>query len=124
MRFIATWPRSVMYITGMTPLNSHKKRAIRKGKLTAEAVIDLHGLRAHEAQEACAVFMEKAIEQELRAVSIITGKGEILRNALPRWLEAPKIHRHILSIEQALPQKGGSGAFLVLLKKHETSLLP
>jgi DNA-nicking Smr family endonuclease len=98
-------------------LNSHKQRAIRKGKLRAEAVIDLHGMRGHEAREACEAFMEAAIERDLRAVQIITGKGDVLREALPRWLEAPKIHPHILAIQHALPNEGGSGAFLILLKR-------
>ena len=101
-------------------LNSHKQRAIRKGKLVPEAVIDLHGLRAHEAEKACDDFMLHAIAEGCEAVQIITGKGQVLREALPRWLEAPKIHKHILAIQHALPNQGGSGAFLVLLKRKRS----
>lgn len=105
------------------PLNSHKKRAIRRGKLTAEATLDLHGMRRHEAEEAVEKFMLQAIARDYRAVHIITGKGSILRDALPRWLEAPVIHPHVLSLEQALPTAGGTGAFMVLLrrKREESS---
>lgn len=98
-------------------LNSHKQRAIRKGKLTPQAVIDLHGLRAHEAEKACDDFMQNAIAEGYEAVQIITGKGQVLREALPRWLEAPKIHPHILAIQHAQPHAGGSGAFLILLRR-------
>lgn len=99
-------------------LNSHKQRAIRRGKLTAEAELDLHGLRHHEAQVAVERFLLKAIDQNLRAVRIITGKGQILREALPRWLEHPHIHSHMLALQHARPQEGGSGAFIVLLRKQ------
>lgn len=99
-------------------LNSHKQRAIRRGRLSAEAELDLHGLRHHEAQEAVERFLFGAIGQNLRAVRIITGKGQILRDALPRWLEHPRIHAHVLALQHARPQEGGSGAFMVLLRKQ------
>ncbi len=100
------------------PLNSHKQRAIKRGKLAAEAELDLHGLRLHEAELAVEKFLLHAIAEGVRAVRIITGKGQVLRDALPRWLEdAPRIHPHILSLQHARPQEGGSGAFMVLLKK-------
>lgn len=99
-------------------LNSHMERAIRRGKLTAGAELDLHGMRQHEAQEAVERFMLKAIHDGQRAVRIITGKGQVLRDALPRWLEHhPKIQPHLLSLRHARPQEGGSGAFMVLLRK-------
>jgi DNA-nicking Smr family endonuclease len=102
----------------MNPLNSHTQRAIKRGKLVAEAELDLHGLRLHEAEEAVIGFMQKAIKAGYRAVRIITGKGQVLRDALPRWLEHhPQIHPHILSLQHARPQEGGSGAFLVLLRR-------
>ncbi len=102
----------------MSPLNSHKKRAIRRGKLKAEASFDLHGMRSHEAREAVDGFLATAIERGYRAVIIITGKGKILRESLPRWLEAPALRPHILSIEEALPRDGGSGAFMILLRRQ------
>lgn len=103
-----------------SPLNSHTKRAIRRGRLKAEASLDLHGLRGHEAREAVEAFLLKAVAQGCRAVQIITGKGEVLRGGLPRWLESPALAPYILSLEPALPKDGGSGAFLILLRRDKT----
>jgi DNA-nicking Smr family endonuclease len=101
----------------LPPLNSHTKRAVQRGKLKASAELDLHGMRQHEAADAVADFMQYAIDRHYPAIRIITGKGAVLREALPHWLDAPALRQHILSINHATPQEGGTGAFLILLRK-------
>jgi DNA-nicking Smr family endonuclease len=84
--------------------------------LAPEATLDLHGLRQHEAHDAVDAFVQNAVQEGMRMIRIITGKGEVLRDALPRWLESPLHHRHVLSLQHAKPNEGGTGVFLILLR--------
>jgi DNA-nicking Smr family endonuclease len=81
------------------PLNSHTKRAIRRGRLKAEASLDLHGLRGHEAQDAVEAFVLRAVRRGCRAVHVITGKGDLK----PRTGPAPGGRQRRVS--RSAPQK-------------------
>ena len=41
----------------------------------------------------------------------------ILNESMPKWLSSRELKSHILWFETAPPNMGGSGAFLVYLKK-------
>ena len=102
----------------------------RSGRFKIEARLDLHGRTEKEAFAAVTDFIRSSFGQNRRCVLIITGKGTrkeddawyeakgIIRDALPKWLNHPDIRPFILSMVQALPADGGSGAFYVLLKRQ------
>lgn len=94
-------------------------RKMRKGQYTIEAVLDLHGMKIDLAEHAINQFLVNCVEQRLRHVLIIHGKGHagqlpLLKNKLNHWL------RHmncVLAFCSASPFHGGSGALYVLLKQ-------
>ena len=104
---------------------------LRKGQINIEAKLDLHGMRQTEAYDALSRFIAVSIQQKLRCVLIITGKGKsrvsttsiiepekgVLKQKLPQWLEDTKFKKDVLTIMPAHIKHGGSGAFYVYLKK-------
>ncbi len=104
----------------------------RKGEFKIEARLDLHGRTEKEAFAAVADFIHNAYAQNKRCVLIITGKGikqddtpwyeakGVIKEALPTWLNHAEIRPFILSMCQAKPEDGGSGAMYVLLKRQRS----
>ena len=95
---------------------------LRRGKLTVEAVLDLHGHTQDQAHQALERFVADSATAGRRCVLVITGKGAVstgggvLRRQVPIWLNAPALRPHILSLMPAQPQHGGTGAIYVLLR--------
>lgn len=100
-----------------TELDGRRDRRFRSGRITPDAVLDLHGLREHDAAEEFARFFARALRQKQRNLLVVTGKGSgVLHRALARWLENPGIRRHLAGVS-AMPQhKGGSGAYGLYLR--------
>lgn len=105
-------------------LDKRTAARLKRGRLPVEARIDLHGLTRDEAHRALEDFLRTAHAAGKRCVLVITGKGlrasgetEILRDAVPRWLNAPPIRPCILAFRPAPPRDGGAGALYVLLKR-------
>jgi DNA-nicking Smr family endonuclease len=99
---------------------------LKRGKLTIEARLDLHGLNQAEAHRAVTGFVGGSRAAGLRCVLVITGRGAvgggILRQAVPRWLDEPGLRRHLLAIAPAQPRDGGAGALYLLLRRSEAAL--
>lgn len=105
-------------------LDKRTAARLRRGQLPIEARIDLHGLTRDEAHRALEGFLGSAHDAGKRCVLVITGKGlrasgemGVLRDAVPRWLNAPPIRPLILAFRPAPPRDGGAGALYVLLKR-------
>ncbi len=105
-------------------LDKRTAARLRRGQLPIEARIDLHGLSRDEAHRALEGFLGSAHDAGKRCVLVITGKGlrasgemGVLRDAVPRWLNAPPIRPRILAFRPAPPRDGGAGALYVLLKR-------
>ncbi len=105
-------------------LDKRTAARLRRGQLPIEARIDLHGLTRDEAHGALEGFLGSAHDAGKRCVLVITGKGlrapgemGVLRDAVPRWLNAPLIRPLILAFAPAPPRDGGAGALYVLLKR-------
>ena len=100
---------------------------LRRGQLAIEAVLDLHGYRQEQAEEALEAFLLRCQERGLRSVVVVTGKGRIgeaagvLRARLPDWLNRPQNRARVLAVSQAQPKHGGAGAFYILLKRRRSS---
>ncbi|MGV6849844.1 MAG: Smr/MutS family protein [Marinibacterium sp.] len=102
---------------------------MRRGKLTPEARIDLHGMTLDRAHPALTRFILAAHANGLRLVLVITGKGQsptgspdrprgVLKRQVPDWLARPPLSRAVLQISQAHVSHGGSGALYVYLRRE------
>ena len=103
---------------------------LRRGQLAIDARLDLHGHFYDSGAREVADFIASAYERGLRMVLIVTGKGSrsggegILRQSLPRWLNAPGLRHRVLAFSAAQPRHGGDGAFYVLLKRKRRRAVP
>ena len=107
--------------------NTIKK--IKKGKINVSTYLDLHGHTIKESKEKVVNFIKKNFFLNNRLVLIITGKGKNfsindglknegkLKKSVPIWLSSTYLSKYILWFDVATPDKGGSGALFVYLKK-------
>lgn len=98
---------------------------IKSKKRSIDARIDLHGMTQDVAHRKAIGFINSSYARGLKTVLIITGKGNasssegILQKNLPRWLSADNTAaKHIAGISPAPRELGGSGAFVVTLKRQ------
>ena len=107
-------------------LDRRTARRLKRGQLAAEARLDLHGMTQDRAHGALRDFIQESRMVRRRCVLVITGKGSVasgkggvLRQMVPRWLNEPALRRHIIAITNAPQSSGGAGALYVLLKSRE-----
>ena len=115
------------------PFDRRQLNQIARGKLALERVLDLHGMRQHEAHEAMCEFIHSAIASDIRLVLVITGKGRlaagagpaddhdrpgILRRQVPHWLKGSRLRNLVLGFAEASPGHGGAGALYIRLRKR------
>jgi DNA-nicking Smr family endonuclease len=102
-------------------LDRATKQRMRRGKVSIEARIDLHGLTQSEAHQTLNDFLYNCRAQGLRTVLVITGKGVggqgVLRAVVPKWLNQDNIRKLIRAFSYAVPKDGGEGAIYVMLKR-------
>ena len=97
-----------------------ESRYQRMRKQEPQAELDLHGLRASEAQAALERFLRDAAARGLGKVLIIHGKGNhtrgqpVLEGAVRAWLERSPIAG---AFGRAERRHGGSGATWVILRE-------
>jgi DNA-nicking Smr family endonuclease len=105
-----------------TNLPVKQLKDLKNGKLTIEAVLDLHGMTVAQAREQVERFLQRAVAKQMRVVSIIHGKGKpgfdsfpILKNKINTWL--PQFPQ-VLAFASAIPKDGGRGAVYVWLIRN------
>ncbi len=107
-------------------LDRRQADRFRRGQLTIENHLDLHGFTQREAHAELQAFLARSQEQGHRVVLLITGKGQrgpleertgVLRRLVPEWLNEPSMRRRIVALAPARPQHGGDGAYYLYLKK-------
>lgn len=104
---------------------------LKRGKLSPEAKLDLHGMTLAQAHPALIRFVTDAYASGLRLVLVITGKGKrgvddgpiprqvgVLRHQVPQWLRHAPIGPMILQVSEAHVRHGGSGAYYIYLRRH------
>lgn len=104
---------------------------MRKGRLTPEARIDLHGMTLAQAHGALVGFILASRAAGRRLVLVITGKGRsrgdggalpmergLLRTQVPDWLTLPPLVDLVLDVTPAHASHGGGGALYVYLRKR------
>jgi len=101
----------------------------RRGRLPLDGRLDLHGLGQAQAHAALRRFVVAGWQSGLRAVLIITGKGNradggvgVLRAAVPLWLNEPDLRSKVLSFCHARPHDGGEGALYLLIRRQRPEL--
>ncbi|MDE0409736.1 MAG: Smr/MutS family protein [Alphaproteobacteria bacterium] len=109
-----------------TGVDRRTARRLKRGQLPVEARLDLHGRTQDQAHDALQDFIQESRMARRRCVLVITGKGSVasgkggvLRQMVPRWLNEPALRRHIIAITNAPESSGGAGALYLLLKSRE-----
>ncbi len=115
------------------PVRMDKKThgKMKKGKMVPEARIDLYGMTVDRAHQALRAFILRAVQNDMRLVLVITGKGRhqdddgpipvrhgILRHQLPHWLSVPPLSQLVLQITSAHARHGGTGAYYIYLRRN------
>jgi DNA-nicking Smr family endonuclease len=114
------------------PVRMDRKRfgQMKKGRMSPEARLDLHGLTLAQAHPALTRFILGAVADDCRLVLVITGKGKfrdefgpiperhgVLRHQVPHWLNSMPLKPHVLQIAEAHVKHGGTGAYYVYLRR-------
>ncbi len=104
--------------------NRKKKNSLTINELrrmNVQAILDLHGETQKDSRDMIASFLSDSVENGLRKVSIITGKGlhsesgnSVIRDLALEELNASSF---VSEISSAPLSKGGSGALWVILKE-------
>ncbi|HTT07368.1 MAG TPA: Smr/MutS family protein [Gammaproteobacteria bacterium] len=96
-------------------------RKLRRGQLSIEGELDLHGQTVAEAKESLVAFLSKAQDRGWRCVRIVHGKGlrsqgrmPVLKGKVNHWLQQLDA---VLAFSSTRPADGGTGAVYVLLKR-------
>lgn len=106
----------------LQPLNGNRLRQVRRGVVSVSHQLDLHGLTREEALEALPRFLQSAQRKGQKAVLVITGKGNhspeepVLHQAVASWLRDAG-RKTVLEFAPAPREMGGSGAYVVFLRK-------
>lgn len=107
-------------------------RKLKLGKYPIEQRIDLHRMSVKRARQVVFEFVEQCVENDVRNILIVHGKGlnqrlkepaapspddkAILKSYLNKWLqELPQV----MAFHSAQQVHGGAGAVYVLLRKSE-----
>ena len=92
---------------------------LRRGAYVVDGEIDLHGMTGAEAKAALRAFIAECVDQRLRCVRVVHGKGHgspgrepVLKGRVRRWLVQKN---EVLAFVQARASDGGAGALIVLL---------
>jgi DNA-nicking Smr family endonuclease len=111
-------PKAPVYLErAADPIGGHRAADLRRGRTEPEAKIDLHGMTHDGAYRALTGFLARAQSEDKRVVLVVTGKGGVLREALPLWLGQPDLSALVSGIAEAHIKHGGAGAFYVSLRR-------
>ena len=124
-------PHNLAPTLAEAPLRMDAKTHARmtRGKLQPEARIDLHGMTLAEAHPELIRFVLNAQSGGLRLVLVITGKGKMtyepvprpigaLRHQVPHWLRLPPLSMAVQQVSEAHLKHGGAGALYVYLRRR------
>ena len=124
-----TITKPILKIENFNPQDS---RNLSSGKQSIEGIIDLHGHRQAEAEQALRTFVKRAQADGKKFILVITGKGQhkddpdrpfelgapepgVLRRKVPNWLD--DMPETVVSYKTAHKNHGGSGALYVRLRR-------
>ena len=110
-------------MTRHRPFRTRSKLA--RGSDDIDARIDLHGMTQVRAHHALLAFLQRAHDNGLTFVLVITGKGKVgaeaergvLRRQVPQWLSQPEFRTLVVGFEEAHIGHGGAGALYVRIRR-------
>ncbi|WP_166417761.1 Smr/MutS family protein [Cochlodiniinecator piscidefendens] len=104
---------------------------MKRGKLSPEARIDLHGMTIAQAHPALLRFIMGSYASGKRLVLVITGKGKtkedygpiptrrgVLKHQVPQWLHSEPMRQVVLQVTESHVKHGGTGAYYIYLRRH------
>ncbi|GLP96588.1 endonuclease SmrB [Paraferrimonas sedimenticola] len=95
----------------------YEVKKLRRGDYDPELLLDLHGLRQHQAKHEILALLETAKREHVHCCCISHGvSGGVLRQKVPNWLVQ---HPDVVAFHQAPLQWGGDGSVLVLIDIEE-----
>jgi DNA-nicking Smr family endonuclease len=122
---------------GPSGVDGNTGKRLRKGEMTPDARIDLHGFTESVAHRTLLTFLRGAQRNGARLALVITGKGArkidphepfdmerearargVLNVMVPRWLTEPSFAALIADTRTAHRRHGGEGALYVYLRKR------
>ncbi|NNM60365.1 MAG: hypothetical protein HKM04_11210 [Legionellales bacterium] len=102
-----------------TGLADSQYNRLKKGEISIQAELDLHGYTVEQGILALEDFFILSRERQYRCLRIIHGKGKqdnaLIKNATLAFLQA---QTDVLAFHSAPPKMGGTGVVLVLLKRY------
>ena len=110
----------------LAPLGRRERSQLSRGRKEIDARLDLHGMTQIRAHRALSGFLQRAHDDGLSFVLIITGKGRtvggesergVLRRQVPLWLNLPEFRTLVVGFEEAHVGHGGEGALYVRIRR-------
>jgi len=120
-----------------TEIDRRTKDKIKKGRMSIDGTLDLHGLSQVQAFSALQNAVMHGVAGQKRCLLVITGKGKtglksedwssedwtcgqegVLKRRTPQWLDTPPLAQHVLYYCDAKPMHGGTGALYVYLRRN------
>ena len=100
-------------------------RRLRKGVVSPDRTIDLHGHTLATASNALEHALARAVADDIRVLLVITGKPPkpdtkgrgLIRAAIGSWLGSSGYRDRIAAVRNAHPRHGGTGALYVILRR-------
>ena len=105
----------------LKPLSGNRLKQLKRGVISVDYQLDLHGLSRDEALAELPRFLRTARMKGQAAVLVITGKGNnspgepVLQQAVAAWLRDAG-RELVVEFAPAPRELGGSGAFVVFLR--------
>jgi len=110
-------PLTVTLAPSPQPDDPQWARALAQGTARIDARLDLHHCTESAAYQAVTSFINKARLKRWRLLLIITGRGAVLRQAVPRWLQEGVLSPSVRWVQPAAPRHGGVGAYYIVLAR-------
>jgi DNA-nicking Smr family endonuclease len=100
-------------------------RRLRKGVVSPDRTIDLHGHTLATAASALEHALARAVADDIRVLLVITGKPPkpdtkgrgLIRANIGTWLGSSGYRDRIAAVRNAHPRHGGTGALYVILRR-------
>jgi len=109
----------------LRPISASRLKQLKQGTIRITLELDLHGMTRDEALVSLDHFIRGAWRRGMKAVLVITGKGNnspgepVLQAAVAGWLRAQG-KKTVVEFSPAPRQMGGTGAFVVFLRENGT----
>lgn len=101
-------------------------RRLRRGSVSPDRAIDLHGHTLATAHAALDFALGQAIADDVRVLLVVTGKPPrpddrrrgLIRGAIGDWLAHSPYAALIAAVRNAHPRHGGAGALYLILRRR------